>query len=266
MTKVIGGATQEPQGARNSCIGAPRGQIGEPSGPAPRAAGRLLQNVGGVVLVDEHRRQGDQRAGFFAVQELDRLSETLGAWRCVEEGRGQLPFVHPGDALVRKRVDADEELDVLVTSGVLRGEIGAVSHRIVVAVDEVDLLVVAQRRGHDVVGLDPASSRPTGREQYLIPGSLSVKAWKPSCRSCAGWVPMRPNFDDIAGRLAGAAEQLHRIFAGRPANQRVVPADELGDPLGVDVAVEHDDRNFGVDRLFDHAGQPADLWARSAGR
>jgi hypothetical protein len=28
--------------------------------------------------------------------------------------------------------------------------------------------------------------------RYLIPGSLSVSSWKPSWRSCAGWVPMPP--------------------------------------------------------------------------
>ena len=64
-----------------------------------------------------------------------------------------------------------------------------------------------------------------------------------------------PDLDDIALRLAGAAEQLHRIFAGGLADEHIVAADELGDALGVDVAVEHDHRNLGVDRLFDDAGQ-----------
>ena len=46
------------------------------------------------------------------------------------------------------------------------------------------------------------------------------------------------------------------------ADQRIVAADELGDPLGVDVAVEHDHGNLGVDRLLDHAGQARQFLGR----
>ena len=71
-----------------------------------------------------------------------------------------------------------------------------------------------------------------------------------------------PDLDDIARRLARAAEQLDRMLAGRPADCGIVAADELGDPLGVDVAVQHNDRNFGIDRLLDNAGQSRRLLGR----
>ena len=70
-----------------------------------------------------------------------------------------------------------------------------------------------------------------------------------------------PDFDDIALGLAGPAEQLDRVFAGGPSDQRIVAADELGDPFGVDVAVENDHGNLRVDRLLDHARQTRQfLW------
>ena len=90
----------------------------------------------------------------------------------------------------------------------------------------------------------------------MIPGSLSVSSWKPSWRSCAGWVPMPPQISTtLPAALPGAAERLDRPLAGRPADQHVVAADELGVAVGLDVAVEHEDRDAGVDRLLDHAGE-----------
>src|SRR5580698_10817591 len=97
----------------------------------------LLENFVGVVLVDQHGRQRDDGRYLFSIQQLDRLAQTFGARRGVEECRRQLTFVHPGHALVGKRVDADEELDVLDATGVLGGKIGAIRHRIVVAIDQV---------------------------------------------------------------------------------------------------------------------------------
>jgi len=64
-----------------------------------------------------------------------------------------------------------------------------------------------------------------------------------------------PNLDDVADCLAGPTEQLHGVFTGSFTDCNIVAADELGDALGVDVAVEHDHGNLGVDRLLDHAGQ-----------
>ena len=71
-----------------------------------------------------------------------------------------------------------------------------------------------------------------------------------------------PDLDDIARRLARSAEQLHCVFAGSFADQRVVAADELGDALGVDIAVEHDHRDLCVDRLLHHAGEARQLLRR----
>ena len=113
----------------------------------------LLENVVGAVLVDQHGRQGDHRLELLPVEQLDRLSQPLRARRRIKERRREEALVDPSHPLVGQPVDAEDELDVLVAPGVLGGEIGAISHRIVVPVDEVDLLVVAQRRRHDVVGL-----------------------------------------------------------------------------------------------------------------
>ena len=66
--------------------------------------------------------------------------------------------------------------------------------------------------------------------------------------------------------MPGAAERLHRPLAGRPADQHVVAADELGVAVGLDVAVEHEDRDAGVDRLLDHAGQARRLLRRDQQR
>src|SRR5262245_21499759 len=71
-----------------------------------------------------------------------------------------------------------------------------------------------------------------------------------------------PDLDDIAGRLALAAEEAHGILAGLAADQLVVAADELGVAVGVDVAVEHYDGDLRIDRLLDDAGQARRLLRR----
>ncbi len=175
--------------------------------------------------------------------------------RRVEEGGGQLAIVHPGHALGRQRVDADE-LDVLLAADILGGEIGAIGHRIVVAVDEVDLLVVAQRGRHDVVGLVLLPVAGLLVEQVLdarlLVGEL-VEAVVPVVRRLGAHAA--PDLDHVARRLAGAAQHLDGIFAGGAADQLVVAADELRVLVGLDVAVEHEDRDLGIDRLLHHAGQ-----------
>ena len=64
-----------------------------------------------------------------------------------------------------------------------------------------------------------------------------------------------PDLHHVALGLAGAAEQLDGVLAGGTADQLVVAADELRVAVGVDVAVEHEDRDLGVDRLLDDAGE-----------
>ena len=89
-----------------------------------------------------------------------------------------------------------------------------------------------------------------------MPGSLSVNSWKPSWRSCAGCVPMPPQISTtLPAALPGPPSSFDGIFAGRPADQHVVAADELRVLVGIDVAVEHEDRDLGIDRLLDDAGQ-----------
>ena len=91
----------------------------------------VLQDFRRVFLADEHGGQSDDRLQFFAVEELYRLSQALCIWRSIEQCRGELTFVDPGNAFIGQSVD--DELDVLVTLGVLGGEIGAVRLRTVVA-------------------------------------------------------------------------------------------------------------------------------------
>ena len=64
-----------------------------------------------------------------------------------------------------------------------------------------------------------------------------------------------PDFDDIALCLARAAEQFHCVFASGATDRQIVAADELGDPLGVDIAVEHDHRDLGIKGFLAHARQ-----------
>jgi hypothetical protein len=58
----------------------------------------LLQNLRSVFLGDEHGRQGDDGLQLFALQQLDRLPQALGAGGGVEEGGGELALADPGDA------------------------------------------------------------------------------------------------------------------------------------------------------------------------
>ena len=86
-----------------------------------------------------------------------------------------------------------------------------------------------------------------------MPGSLSVTSWKPVLRSCAARAgEATPDLDHIALGVARPAQQLDRILAGSTADTLVVATDELGDAVGIDVAVEDDDRNAGIDRLLPH--------------
>ena len=75
-----------------------------------------------------------------------------------------------------------------------------------------------------------------------------------------------PDLDDVARCLARAAEQFDGIFAGRAADQLVVAADELRVLVGFDVAVEHEDRDLGVDRLLHDAGQAGQFLRRDQQR
>jgi hypothetical protein len=61
----------------------------------------LLQNLRSVVLSDEHGRQGDDGLQFFALQQLDRLAQAIGAGGGVEEDGGELALADPGDAFTR---------------------------------------------------------------------------------------------------------------------------------------------------------------------
>ena len=176
----------------------PAGQLGSVRRPGLQQA-VLLQDFVSVVLVDQHRRQRDDRLELLAVQQLDGLAQAFGAWRRIEERRRELALVDPGHAFVRQAVDADDELDVLVAAGVLGGEIGAVGHRIVVAIDQVDLLVVAQRGRHDVVGLVLLPVARLVVEQVLDArllvgeGVEAVVAVMRGLRAHAA-----PDFDDVA--------------------------------------------------------------------
>jgi hypothetical protein len=65
--------------------------------------------------------------------------------------------------------------------------------------------------------------------------------------------------DEIALRAASAVEQLHRIFARRLADEHIVAADELGNALRFDVAVEQDrNRSSGVLALASGSPKPSD--------
>src|SRR3954451_19708345 len=273
LVRTEGAENNLPNGDSGArvCLQAPfPKQVQRYSRPLPCAAGRLpplyqpvlLQDVRRVLLRHDHRRQRDLLLHLLAVQQLDRLPQPLGARRGVEEGRRQLAVVDPAHALVRQRVDA-EELDLLLPARVLGRQIGAVGHRVVVAVDEVDLLVVAQRRRHDVVGL---VLLPVGRlllEQVLDSRLLVrelVEAVVAVVRRLGAGIA--PDLDHVALRLARPTQQLHRVLARSTPDQHVVAADEAGVAVGVDVAIEHDHRDLGVDRLLDHAGQPRRLLGR----
>src|ERR1700733_8555839 len=60
----------------------------------------LLQDFRRVFLADEHRGQCDDGFQLFAVQQLYRLSQALRTWRRIEECRGELAFVDPGNAFI----------------------------------------------------------------------------------------------------------------------------------------------------------------------
>ena len=97
----------------------------------------------------------------------------------------------------------------LLAAGIYGGEVGAVGHRIVVAIDEGDVLVVAQGRGHDLVGL---VLLPVGRllvEQVLDPWLLvgerveAVAAIVARLRAEAA-----PDLDHLARGLPGPPSSL----------------------------------------------------------
>jgi hypothetical protein len=79
--------------------------------------------------------------------------------------------------------------------------------------------------------------------------------------------PSRPQVytHAVALGLSWAAQQLYRVFAGGLGDDHVVAADELRALVGVDVAVEDDDRQPGLDRLQRRRRQPADSFGEMIG-
>src|SRR5579875_3632316 len=124
-------------------------------GTPPRRASQQpvrLQDRIAIRLVDGHGGERDLMRDLLARHQLHPLAYAFRTRRCVKEGRGQRPVMHPFHAEIGDAVDA-EELHLLLASRILGGEIGAIGHRVVVAIDEVDLVVRLERRGHDVVAL-----------------------------------------------------------------------------------------------------------------
>src|SRR5438105_433314 len=123
-----------------------------PRGSVPRGAmhGFLLQPLSPtvhVVLGEDVRLEGDFLRDLLAREDVERHVDRLATAGWILEARRQDPLLHVGLALVRKGVNPDEE-HLLLAPGGLGGQVGAVSARIVVAVDQVDLRMGGERGLH----------------------------------------------------------------------------------------------------------------------
>ena len=56
------------------------------------------------------------------------------------------------------------------------------------------------------------------------------------------------------------------MLAGGLADDDIVAADELRIAIGLDIAIEHDDRDLGIDRLLDDAGEAGGFLGRDEER
>src|SRR5882672_7584462 len=178
------------------------------------AASQLLQPFSPavhVVLGAHVRLEGDLLRDLLAREDVERHVDRLAAAGRVLEARRQDALFHVGLALVRKGVNPDEQ-HLLLAPGGLGGQIGAVSARIVVAVDQVDLGMGGERGLHLLarVRLEPLH---VGVEHYLEVGALD-----PVAEARVTVLPRRRRHEALELDEVALAAQLfdHPLASGAP--------------------------------------------------
>ena len=135
------------------------------------------------------------------------------------------------------------------------------------AVDQIDILMVAERRRHDLVGLVllPVARllvEQEGHAGFVI--EILVEAVGPVMRRLRA--ETAPDLDDIALGIAFAAQRVKRELAGGLADHDVVATDKLDELVGIDVAVENEDGNARRGRFLDDTGQTGRFLRRNQDR
>src|SRR6267143_3589766 len=207
-----------------------------------------------VRFVDRHRRECDLFLHLFAFDDLQSLADALRSGCRIEESRGELAFANPGDAFVWQCINS-EKFDVLFPARIFGGEERAIRDRVIVTVNQIDLVELLESGRHRVVALRLLPVAVDGLKQRLNARLFTNELIETVVSIVSGLRShATPQLDNITFRSSWSAEQLDRVFASRFANYHVIAADELGVLVGIDVSVENYHRNFCVNRFEDDTG------------
>src|SRR5260370_36750886 len=105
-----------------------------------------------VRFVDRHCRKRDLFLHLFAFDDLQSLPDAFRSRCCIEEGCREFAFANPSDAFVGQRINS-EKLDVLIPASIFGGEIRSISDRVIVTVNQIDLVELLERGRHRVIAL-----------------------------------------------------------------------------------------------------------------
>src|ERR1700724_3131480 len=207
-----------------------------------------------VRFVDRHGRQCDLFLHLFAFDDLQSLANALRSRCRIEESRGEIAFANPSGRFVWQRIDS-EKLDVLFPASIFGREVRAIRDRVIMTVNQIDLVELLESGRHRVVALRLLPVAVDGLKQRLNARLFANELIETVVSIVSGLRShSTPQLDNIAFRSSWSAEQLDRVFASRFADYHVIAADELRVLVGIDVPVEDDHRNFCVNSFEDDTG------------
>src|ERR1700760_2129083 len=124
------------------------------------------------------------------------------------------------------------------------------------SVNQVNLIELFQRRSHGVVPFCLLPIAVYRLQQRFDSGFLANKLIEPVMPIVGRLSPHpSPELNQVTFGGAGAAQKLNRVLPSSLADDHVITTNEAGILIGVNIAVQNNNRNFLVDCFKNDSGE-----------